>query len=148
MSLLQKIQRDYNSARLANTSATKVEATLLVTLFAEAQRVGKDNGNRETTDAETLAVVQKFVKNTTETLSYLKEDDPRYLAAKVELEVLTRYLPQSLTEEEINAEIDKLVPAGGDVKMGMVMKHFKENFAGRYDGKALSELLKKHPSVK
>ena len=44
-------------------------------------------------------------------------------------EVLVKYLPQMMSEEEIKAEIAKLE----DKSIPSVMKHFKANFAGKVD---------------
>ena len=68
--LLETINQDRNEARKMKYTAT---ATLLTTLYSEAQMVGKNDGNRETTDAEVVAVIKKFVKNIDETLSNLPE---------------------------------------------------------------------------
>ena len=47
------------------------KAALLSTLLGEVQMIGKNNGNRESTDGEAIAVIKKMLNNTTETLNIL-----------------------------------------------------------------------------
>lgn len=142
MSLLQKIRDDNQKVRFLSDPKSRVESTLLITLFSEAQRVGKDNGNRESTDAEVIAVIQKFVKNTNETISLLPDTDPRKQSAKVELAVLEAYLPKQYTKEELKTIISACALNGDDMSLGSLMKFFKEYHAGKYDGKMLSEVIR------
>ena len=80
MTLIERIKEDNLAAR---KNRDQVRATLLTTLFSEAVSVGKNAGNRETTDAETLAVIKKFIKGIDDTLSAMKDKtDPRYQAER------------------------------------------------------------------
>ena len=64
MSLIEKIRVDQLASRKAafNYPATnKLQADLLTTLLGEEVMVGKNAGSRETTDAEVIAIVKKFI---------------------------------------------------------------------------------------
>ena len=140
--LLETINQDRNEARKRNYPAT---ATLLTTLYSEAQMVGKNDGNRETTDAEVVAVIKKFVKNIDETLKNLPETDPRYEAAEKEREVLSFYLPKQMTEEELRTAIGEIITSKNlstPKDMGIVMKELKADFDGQFDGKVASQLAR------
>ena len=59
MSLLAQLKKD---SLLARKAADGVRATLLSTLIAEAEMVGKNAGNRESTDDEVQQTIRKFLK--------------------------------------------------------------------------------------
>ena len=109
--LLEKLQAASLEARKAQNA---IAAGLLTTLYSEAARVGKDQGNRVSTDDEVVAVVKKFGKNIDETLAALPETDARVAALRVEKELLAAYLPQQLDEAGLSALVAELVGALAD----------------------------------
>ena len=68
--LLGELRKMMMKAKLEKDT---VKGNLLSTLVAEAVMVGKNDGNRETTDAETIAMIKKFLKNVNETLALMEE---------------------------------------------------------------------------
>lgn len=133
MSLLEQIKNDQITARKASE---KTEASLLTTLIGEASAIGKNAGNRETTDAEVIAVIKKFIKNIDETVTALTDRNQDASQFITERNVLERYLPKQLNE----AELFKL--AASQSSMPEFMKFLKENYAGQYDGKLASTVAK------
>lgn len=135
MTEMQKLRDDVKGAMRAGDGRRR---DLLRTLLSEAARVGKDDGNRETTDAELATTVKKFSKNAAETIAVLEKSDSDNSDAiavlRLELAVLSEYLPKQMTEAEVEAEVSKLLPA----KLGEVMAHFKREFPGLYDGRSVS----------
>lgn len=92
----------------------------------EAKKDGK-----EVSDSDVVQILQKTIKE-------LAEEKENYVKAgnMVEAEniekqkaIVSKYLPQMMSEEEIKAEIEKLE----DKSIPSVMKHFKANFAGKVD---------------
>lgn len=140
MLLITQIRSDSLSARKARDSQ---KSTFLITLLGEAERVGKDAGNRDTTDAETLAVIQKFAKNAKEVLQVRPGDTQ----ATYELTVLNGYLPTRLSGPELVAAIDQVISDLGLVTVtgkdiGAVMKGLSSRHAGAYDGAEASALVR------
>lgn len=132
MSLIEQIK---NQQLIARKNGSE-EASLLTTLLSEAVNIGKNNGNRETTDAEVVSVVKKFIKNIEETVAALttrNQDATKFLNEKA---VLETFLPKQLTETEL-LEIAKTKSS-----MPEFMKHLKDNFNGQYDGKLASTVAK------
>lgn len=125
----------------AKKAADKNKASLLTTLYAEAVKVGKDKDNRLSTDEETLAVIKKFLKGVDETLQALNNEGTAVQIFLSERSILNSYLPQQLDREELEDIIGPLHMQGKN--MGEIMKHLKENYAGLYDGKLASEIVKK-----
>ena len=143
MTLLEKIKQDNIAARKAKNT---VKSALLTTLVSEISNIGKNDGNRETTEPESIAVVKKFIKGVDETLKALEfSSDPRVLVAIEEKKILESYLPTQLSEIELTAVVDQIISTLADrspKQMGVVMKRLKEMHDGRYDGKIASGIIK------
>jgi len=143
MTLLEKIKQDNIAARKAKNT---VKSALLTTLVSEISNIGKNDGNRETTEPESIAVVKKFIKGVDETLKALEfSSDGRVLVAQLEKEILESYLPTQLSEIELTAVVDQIISTLADrspKQMGVVMKRLKEMHDGRYDGKIASGIIK------
>lgn len=139
--LIEQIREQSLQARRAKDT---VRATLLVTLYAEAARVGKDAGNRDTTDEEAQRVVRKFLKGVEESLAVLK-DEPARQVALAEKAILESLLPQRVTGEQLQAVVQDIVaalPEKSPKQMGAVMRTLKERLAGAYDGAEATTLVK------
>lgn len=138
MTLLNTIKNDQLQARKDKSAEA---ASLLTTLYAEASMVGKNNG-RETTDAEVVAVIKKFLKNNTEFLSNINDTHKEYEKLINEKHILEKYLPKQLSEMEMKEIVVNFKNNSDNVNVGVVMKHMKENYDGQYDGKILSSIVK------
>jgi len=141
MSLLQQIKIAQLKARKErNTIAVNV----LTTLVGEAEAIGKNAGNRETTDSEVVALAKKFIKNIDETIGLIKE--PAALNDLLcERLYVEQFLPKQLTTEELRATLEGLtneLNAHTLREMGKVMKVLKERYDGQYDGAAASTMIK------
>ena len=94
-------------------------------------------------ESEVLAVLRKQIKQRVDSCEQFEKAERPELAAteKTEIEILSRYLPAALTEEELVAMIEQAVVetgATGKADMGKVMKRAQELAEGRADGKLLS----------
>lgn len=139
MSLIETIKQDQFAARKAKDV---VRASLLTTLYSEAAMKGKNAGNRDSTDDEVTAVVQKFLKGVNETIEALKfSSDVRVKVAIVEKQLLEGYLPSMATEVEVRFAIAELKAAGAS-NVGDIMKGLKSKFGSSLDGKMASAIAK------
>lgn len=139
MNILQKIKQDQLEARKQRDT---IRAQLLTTLYSEAAKIGKDAGNRDSTDAEVIAVVQKFIKTNNEFQNLQSIAAADHLQVlKTEAEILSSYLPTQLTSDEIQSIIEQQI-SSGKRDIGSLMKLFKDNYAGRYDAAVVSKLVK------
>jgi len=140
--LIEQIKQDQLQARKDRNAQL---AQLLTTFYSEAAMIGKNDGDRATTDAEVQAVAKKFIKNANEVMANLPDSDDRYVMAVFEIVNLTEYLPAQMSEEELNAAIGEIIQSNNlsTMKdMGNVMKALKVEFAGQYDGSTASKLIK------
>jgi uncharacterized protein YqeY len=143
----------------ARKERTAKKAALYSTLLGEAQMVGKNNGNRESTDGEVIAVIKKMVANTKEMLDLVANAQVMQLDEQTrikiddtanELEWLTALLPTQITGETLALAIDALITQNGftSIKdMGKLMKVIKETYDGQYDGTEASKIVKEKLSV-
>lgn len=126
-----------------------VGTSILTTLAGESEMVGKNDGNRESTDAEVTAVIKKFVKNIDETVSVLEKsaeaNADRLAVLEKEKNILMAYLPKQLDEAQLRAEMQKLIvefSLSGPKGMGVLMKELKTRLNGQYDGGVASKIAK------
>lgn len=139
MTLFEQIKADQLTARKAHNG---LAASLLTTLIGEAAAIGKNNGNRDVTDAEVVALVKKFVKGMDETLGFLGNRNAE--ASNVvlaEKDILAAYLPKQMTAEEIEVALKAAIDEVGGY-MGKIMGVMKAKYDGQYDGKLASQIVK------
>jgi uncharacterized protein YqeY len=137
--MLNKIKSDQFDARKNKDS---VKSSLLTTLYAEAAMIGKNNGNRNSTDDEVIKVMHKFLKGINETISILSAGkSERYFIALQEKDIIESYLPKVASQQEVETAIVHLIDSG-ITKMGDIMKSLKDKFGTSLDAKQASVLIK------
>lgn len=106
----------------------------------------------ELDDAQTTAVLQKEAAKRRDTARiYTEAGEAERAAAEIaEAEVIEAYLPEPLSEADVEAIVDEVIAglkADGTEpsmrQMGVVMKPVTAKVAGRFDGKAVSEMVRK-----
>lgn len=108
-------------------------------------------GGEEMTEADELKLVQKLVKQRKDSAAVYQEQNRPDLAEPelAEAAIIEQFLPAQLSEEEIEAEVKKIIASTGADSMkdmGKVMGMASKNLAGRADGKTISNLVKRHLS--
>ena len=98
-------------------------------------------------DAQVLAVIEKMVKQRKESIAQFEQGGRADLAAKekAEIEQLQAYLPEQLSDAEVDALIREAIAATGAATikdMGKVMGAVKAKAAGRADMGAVSARIK------
>jgi hypothetical protein len=135
MSLVSTIKEKTLIARKARNVA---QAGLFQTLYGDVTIIGKNAGNRETTDAEALAVVIKFIKGLNEMLLYPNSDE-RKEALYNELEWLSELMPTMIPLNRLRDMMLGMIISG--MNKGQIMKYLKDRHNGQYDGKEAANLL-------
>jgi uncharacterized protein len=101
----------------------------------------------ELTDADVVAILEKMMKQRRESIAQFEKAARNDLAdaEKFELGVLSGYLPQQLSDSQVQEEIAKAISetgANGVKDMGKVMAALKSRLAGRADMGKVSALVK------
>ena len=98
-------------------------------------------------DADVVGVIEKMLKQRRDSISQFEAAGRQDLAdaEKAEVQVLTAYMPQAMTEAEIEAAVADAVAATGAKSpqdMGKIMAQLKPRLAGRADMAKVSALVK------
>lgn len=142
MSLYDRLQTDITAAMRSGDALRR--DTLRMATNA-AYQVEKRN-QRPLTDDEVLAVLTREVKTRRESVDAYTKAGRQDLADKeqAEIAILSEYLPQPLTDEEISALVEEAISATGATSardLGKVMGWLSPRTRGRADGKVVSGLV-------
>ena len=146
MSLRQQIDNDIKTAMLAKNKEELIALRSVKSLILLAE-TEKGSSGEISQDAENK-LLMKAAKQRKESAEIFQKEGREDLAKKelFELEVISRYLPKQLSEDEVAAELKKIVEqvgAKGPQDMGKVMGVATKHLAGKADGKLISEIVKK-----
>lgn len=143
MLLRSQISEDMKTAMRAKDSARLSAIRLL--LSAMKQR--EVDERIELDDTQVIEIIEKMLKQRRDSISQYEAANRHDLAdvEKFEVGVLTGYLPQPLTETEVDAIIARVISdtgAAGVKDMGKVMGLVKPQIVGRADVAKVSGLIK------
>lgn len=146
MALKEQIQNDMKAALL---SGSRFEGDTLRNLKAAILNEEVAKGKREEglTDAEIEQVIAREVKKRRESIALYEQNGRGELAdsEKKELEVLEKYLPKQLSEDEIRALVDEAIAtvgAEGPQMMGQVIGAVKAKAGNAADGALVARIVK------
>lgn len=143
MSLKETLTNDMKTALKAGD---KDRLKVVRLILADIKRVEVDT-RKDLDDAACLAVIEKAVKQRRDSIEQFTKGDRADLAAieQAELDVIQGYLPEQLSDEELDALIDAKIAATGAEgirDMGKVMGAIKSEAAGRADMGAVGARVK------
>ena len=143
MSLKQQITEDMKTAMRAK-DAPRLSAIRLLLAAIKQREVDE---RIELDDAQVLTVIEKMLKQRRDSITQYEAAARQDLAdvEKFEVSVLQTYLPQALTDVEIDALVEQAMQstgASGVKDMGKVMAILKPQITGRADAGKVSALVK------
>ena len=114
--------------------------------LSEVQRFEIDN-KEEVDDAKALQIINKMIKQRNDSISQFKEGGREDLAEKEqqEVEILSKYKPEQLSEEDITEKVKSAIEETGAESMqdiGKVMGVLKSALAGSADMGLVSKIVK------
>ena len=114
--------------------------------LSEVQRFEIDN-KEEVNDAKALQIINKMIKQRNDSISQFKEGGREDLADKEqqEVEILSKYKPEQLSEEDITEKVKSAIEETGAESMqdiGKVMGVLKSALAGSADMGLVSKIVK------
>ena len=145
MSLAEKIASDLINAMKAKDKVALEAIRAAKTAFILAK--SEKGANSVLTPEEELKIVQKLVKQRRESAAIYKEQNRMDLYEKevIEADVLERYLPAKMNDEELTNIIKEIIDrigAKSPAEMGKVMGVATKELAGKADGKEISTKVK------
>jgi len=149
MSLHERITEDMKAAMRAKESARLSAIRLLLAALKQKQVDERAPGKESAAlaDPDVLAVIDKMIKQRRESIAQFEKAGRNDLVEveKIEIDVLSAYLPQQLGAAEIGQAVDAALAesgASGVKDMGKVMALLKARLAGRADMGKVSALVK------
>lgn len=146
MNLFDQVSEDIKKAMLAREKVRLEALRGAKKEFLEAKTAKGANG--ELSDEAAVKILVKMVKQRKESAKIYTENNRPELAENelAEAAVLEEYLPKQLSAEELEAEIKVIITetgASSPKEMGKVMGVASKRLAGRAEGRAISEMVKK-----
>lgn len=114
--LKNQISSDY---LVAFKSKDQISKSILSVIKGEIQTQEKNLSISDLSDEDVIKILNKTVKSLNETIS--KSGD---LESKLQLEVVSKYLPKQMSESEISEIISGMISENSDIKIGDIMKKF------------------------
>ena len=143
MALLSDIKKDLKQAMLDKND---LERDTIRMFLAEVQRFEIDN-QEEADDCKALQIVNKMIKQRNDSITQFKSGGRDDLADKEqkEVDILSKYKPAQLSEEEVTQKVKEAIENAGASSMqdmGKVMGILNSSLAGSADMGMVSKIVK------
>jgi len=141
--LLDRLQGDLNAARKAQD---KPLTLLLGTILADVKN-RKIELRRDPSDDDVVDVLRKGIKRRRESVAMYDSAGRAELAVRerTEAEVLERYLPPQVSDDELREAVKTAIAAGATT-IGAVMGKVMPQFKGRAEGGAINAIAREELS--
>jgi uncharacterized protein YqeY len=146
MNLFDQISEDIKAAMLAKDKVRLAALRNAKKLFLEAKTA--PGANDTLSDDAALKIIQKLIKQGKDSAQIYTEQNRQDLADEElgQVQALEPYLPKQLTAGELDLEIKRIIVqigAAGPQDMGKVMSVATKSLAGKTEGRAISETVKR-----
>ncbi|GIW65260.1 MAG: aspartyl-tRNA amidotransferase subunit B [Candidatus Parcubacteria bacterium] len=143
MEILEQIKNDLKQAQL-NKDNLVLDTLRLLLSEIHNYEIKKRATNEEITEDDIIQIIQKEIKKRKEAREMFLNGNRIDLAdeALKEINVLSKYAPSNLSQEEILKIIADLKQKGF-TDFNSLMKEIMKNFKGKVDGKEVKELIEK-----
>ncbi|MCH2654154.1 MAG: GatB/YqeY domain-containing protein [Gemmatimonadetes bacterium] len=133
------MRSDLTSAR---KDRDKLRTLVLSTLLADVHNREIELG-AELSDDQTIQVLSRGIKQRKDAASQMRAAGRDELAngEEAQLTVLSEYLPEGMSEDEVRALVRAAIEDGVD-QMGMLMGRVMPQIRGRYDGKEANRIVR------
>ncbi len=144
MSLQTQIDQDLTAAMKAEAS----ERVAVLRLVKNSLQNEQIKLGHELSEAEALKVLQREAKQRKESIAQYQQGgrDDLVAAEQQELDLIAAYLPQPMSQEELDqlvaGAIEQVRPAG-PADMGKVIGAVMQSAAGRADGAAVAQAVRR-----
>jgi len=146
MDLFDQISNDIKAAMLAKDKVRLSALRNVKKLFLEAKTA--PGANDSLSDEAALKIIQKLIKQGKDSAQIYTEQNRQDLADEElgQVQALESYLPKQLTVGELELELKRIIAqigASGPQDMGKVMGVATKALAGKTEGRAISEAVKR-----
>lgn len=145
MSLTDKINEDLKNAMRSKDEAAlrALRAIKSALLLAKTEK----GGSEEVTEDQEMKILQRLAKQRRESIDIYTAQgrDDLKQSEEQELKIIENYLPKQLSEDEVRAEIKKIIEETGAksaAEVGKVMPVAMKQLGGKADGKMISTIAR------
>ena len=143
MSLIVRIEEELKAARLARDDARRDALSLILSSLRSAEK----ELQRQLSDDEELQVLQRERKKRLEAAEAYDQAgrEEQADAEEFELDVLEEFMPEPLSEDELEEIVDHVIAEVGATSirdLGRVMADVMPQVSGRADGSTVSQLVR------
>ncbi len=137
--LKNRLRSDLTSAR---KDRDKLRTLVLSTLLADVHNREIELG-AELSDDQTIQVLSRGIKQRKDAASQMRAAGRDELAngEEAQLTVLSEYLPEGMSEDEVRVLVRAAIEDGVD-QMGMLMGRVRPKIRGRYEGKEANRIVR------
>ena len=151
MNLEEKVMIDLKAAMLAKDEKSLRSLRAIKAALINAKTAEGFSG--EIKEQDEIKLLQKLVKQRKDSLEIFEKQNREDLASKEreEIEVIEKFLPKQMSEDELRGFIGKIVEKSGassPADMGKVMGLANKELAGKADGKTIATIVKEILSSK
>lgn len=146
MNLKQEIEQDLKQSMLSGdkTLTETLRGLKSAILYAEVAKGKKDTGLE---DPEIIDVLSKEAKKRQESADLYRQggNEAKAQAELTEKEVIQKYLPEQMSEDEIKKLVDEVVTGLGEVSpqmMGQIIGQVKQKAGASADGAIIARLVR------
>jgi len=144
--LKDKIQEDLKQAMLAK-EVEKLSTIRMLKSALQYFEIHKGGAGYEATDEDVMDVIGREIKKRRESIEMYEKGGRQELAdkEKLELEILQTYLPEQMTEEEVQVLVNEAITQTGAKTMqdmGKVMGALMPKTKGKADGQLVSSVVR------
>ncbi len=145
MSLEEKIMEDL---KIAMKSQDKAAMRGLRAVKSALLLLKTDGSGKEITAEREIQLLQKLVKQRRESIAIFEKENRTDLAEveKEEVAIIEKYLPEALSPAELEQFVRSVIASTGATStkdMGKVIGLASRELAGKADGRAISDMVKK-----
>jgi len=149
MALKDRVEKDYIEA-MKQKDEVMVSTLRMLKSAIKNTEIQK---RKELVDADVTEVIQSQIKSRRDSIELYKKGDRPELADKEEkeIEILKKYLPEQMGENEIRVFVQKAIHEVGAISaqdMGKVMGKVMPELKGKTDGSLVSKIVKVELSSK
>ena len=146
MSLINNISQDIKQA-MKGKEAERL-STLRMLLAALKNKKIELKQEDDLSDEQAIQIIKSEIKKRKDSIIAYKDGGREDLAKKeqLELEILSKYMPEQMSEEDVLKAVTKVVAGLGDVSpadFGRVMGAAMKELKGQADGTVVSDAVKK-----
>jgi uncharacterized protein YqeY len=141
--ILEKIEKDFKEA-LAKKEKEKISVLKLLKSAIHNYEIELRATNKKLTEDEIIKIIKKEAKKREEAMKFYEgKRDDLFEKEKKELEILKKYLPEEISDDELIKIIRRKIDLFGLTNFGKIMGEVMKEVGNKADGKRVAELVKK-----